>query len=185
MKSIKKIVLISLAVSSLLLAETKDTYLNMSYSWLSHSDNGTVSDFNPTGFKWTMGRELTSFNGIDIAVEATAMLGVNNDKKTLVASSSVGTFSNASMALDKLYNVNLRIQKEVFKDFSLQAYLGASRAKMIPIAINNTPNRSYENGLSYGAGVSYDFLPNVSANFKYMQYFKNLSAVEFGLGFRF
>jgi len=182
---INQIVLISVAVSSLLSAETKKTYINMSHSWLTHSENGTVSDFNPTGFKWTIGQELINFKGINIAVESTVMLGVNNDKKTSVASTATGTFSNASIALEKLYNVNLRVQKEVLKDLSLQAYLGVSRIKMIPLAINNRPTRTYENGLSYGAGISYDFLPNVSVNFKYMQYFKNLSAIEVGMGFRF
>jgi opacity protein-like surface antigen len=190
MNSLKKITLISLLTSSLLVAETKETYLNMSHSWLSHSwlshsDNGTVSDFNPTGFKWTIGQELTSIKGIDIAVEPTVMLGVTHDKKASVASATTGTFSNASIALDKLYNVNLRVQKEVLKDLSLQAYLGVSRAKMIALAINNTPNQTYENALTYGAGISYEFLPDVSVNLEYMQYFKNLSAVELGLGLGF
>jgi len=185
MVNLKKITLISLATSSLLLAQSNENYINMSHSWLTHSDNGTVSDFNPTGFKWTIGKNLTTFKGIELAVEGTAMLGVNHDKKSSVASSSTGTFSNASIALDKLYNVNLRVKKEVLKDFSLQAYLGASRGKMIPIALNNTPSHGYQNSISYGAGVSYDIFSDVSINLEYMQYFDNLNGIEFGVGFRF
>ena len=185
MIDINQIVLISVAVSSLLSAETKESYINMSHSWLTHSENGTVSDFNPTGFKWTIGQELTNFKGINIAVETTAMLGINNDKKTSVASATTGTFSKASITLDKLYNVNFRVQKEVLKDVSLQVYVGASRGKIIPLAINNIPKHTYENGFSYGAGISYNILDDVSVNLEYMQYFKNLSAIEFGMGFAF
>ena len=185
MIKLKKITLISFATSSLLLAQSNDNYINMSHSWLIHSDNGTVSDFNPRGVKWTIGKTLTTFKGIALALEGTAMLGVNYDKKSSVASSSTGIFTNASMALDKLYNMNLRVQKEVLKDLSLQAYLGVSRAKMIPIALNNTPNHGYQNSISYGAGVSYDIFYDVSVNLEYMQYFDNLNGVEVGVGFRF
>ena len=185
MINLKKLTPISLATSSLLLAQSNENYINMSHSWLTHSENGTVSDFNPKGLKGRIGKNLTTFKGIELAVEGTAMLGVNHDKKSSVASSTVGTFTNASMALDKLYNVNLRAKKEVPQDLSLEAYLGASRGKMIPIALNNTPSHGYQNSISYGAGISYDLLPTISVNLEYMQYFDNLSAVEFGVGFRF
>ncbi|MBU1667525.1 porin family protein [bacterium] len=181
----KKTIMITLALSSALLATSPKVYVNMSQSLLSHSDNGTVSDFDPTGFKWTVGHNFYAFNGIELALEGTVMLGVDEDEKASVASSSTGTFTNASIMLDTLYNVNLRAQKEVVKDWSLQAYLGASRGKMIPIALNNRPNHGYRNSLTYGAGVSYSILEDVSLNFEYMQYFENLDAVEFGVGFRF
>ena len=182
---VKSMILLPMFASSVLLAESSENYLNMSNAWLTHSENGTVSDFKPTGFKWTAGQNFYEFNGIELAVEGTVMLGVNDDKKASVASSSTGTFTNASMMLDKLYNINVRAKKEVVKDLSLQAYLGASHAKMIPIAVNNTPNHGYKNAMSYGAGLSYDVVENVSLHLEYMQYFENLNAVELGVGFRF
>lgn len=185
MMKLKSMILLPVFASSLLLAQNNENYINMSHSWLTHSDNGTVSDFKPTGFKWTAGHNVYAFKGIELALEGTVMLGVDEDEKASVASLSTGTFTNASIMLDTLYNVNLRAKKEVLKDWSLQAYLGASRGKMIPIALNNTPNHGYRNSLTYGAGVSYDVLENVSLNFEYMQYFENLNAVELGVGFRF
>lgn len=185
MINLKKLTLTSLVLSSLLLAETNENYINMGYTWLTHSENGTVSDFNPTAFKLTVGKNVYRFNGIALALEGTVMLGVNEDEKSSVASSTTGTFTNASIMLDKLYNVNVRAKKEVVKDLSLQAYLGVSRAKMIPVALNNTPNHGYRNSVTYGAGVSYDILSKISLNLEYMQYFDNLNAVELGVGFRF
>jgi len=185
MINLKKLTLTFLAVSSLLLAETNENYINMGYTWLTHSENGTVSDFKPTAFKLTVGKNVYRFNGIPLALEGTVMLGVREEEKAFVASSSGSTFTNASIMLDKLYNVSLRVQKEVVKDLFLQAYLGASRGKMIPVALNNTPNNGYKNSITYGAGFSYDILDNVSLNLEYMQYFDNLNAVELGVGFRF
>lgn len=185
MMKVKSMILLPLFASSLLLAQNNEKYINMSNAWLTHSENGTVSDFKPTGFKWTAGHNVYAFKGIELALEGTVMLGVNEDRKSSVASSITGTFTNASMMLDKLYNVNVRAKKEVLKDLSLQAYLGVSRAKMIPIALNNTPNHGYKNSITYGAGLSYDILNNVSLNLEYMQYFENLNALEVGVGFRF
>lgn len=185
MINLKKVTLTSLALSSLLLAESHENYINIGYTGLTYSENGTVSDFKPTAFKWRVGHNVYAFNGIELALEGTVMLGVNEDKKASVASSSSGTFTNASVMLDGLYNVNLRVQKEVVKDFSLQAYWGVSRAKMHTVAVNNRPNHGYKNAMSYGVGASYDMVEDIALNLDYMQYFENLSGIEVGVGFRF
>lgn len=73
----------------------------------------------------------------------------------------------------------------VVDDLSASAYLGTSRAKMISTTTNYNSNNVYDNGITYGAGLEYNILCDVSIHLEYMHYFKNLNAVEFGLGFRF
>lgn len=181
----KKIILMSTILSSTLLFATPKTYVNMNHSWLNHSDNGTVSDFNPTGFKWTAGHIVKEFDFMRFGLEATAMLGLNNETKTTVSSSTTGTFSNATEIIDKLYNVNLKAMIPIKDKFSVNAYLGASRVKIHSTATNYGDNNGWDNGISYGAGLQYNILSDVSVHVDYMQYFKNLNAVELGLGFRF
>lgn len=175
----------STLLSSTLLLATPNSYVNMSNSWLSHSDNGTVSDFNPTGFKWTAGYVLKEFDHFNLAIEGSAMLGVNNDKKVTVASSGRGTFTNAIESIDKLYTVNVKAMVPLNDNFTLNAYLGASRVNILSTATNYGDNNSWDNAISYGAGLEYNLLSDVSVYVDYMQYFKNLNAVEVGLGFRF
>ena len=181
----KKTLLISLALSSAVLATSPKVYVNMSQSLLTHADNGTVSDFELTGFKWSAGYVVKEFDKLSIALEGSAMLGVTNDTKASVKSSSTGTFSNATETLERLYNVNLKVMVPLGGNVSANAYLGASRAKMLSTAINYKSNNDWDNGITYGAGVQYNILSDVSVHLDYMQYFKNLHAVEFGLGFRF
>ena len=181
----QKIILISLVLSSALLATEPKVYVNMSQSLLTHSDNGTVSDFELTGFKWTAGYVVQEFGSVEIALEGSAMLGVNNDSKASVTSASRGTFSNAQEILEKLYNVNLKMMIPIVQNLSVNTYLGASRAKVLSTATNYKSNKAWYNGISYGAGLEYNVLPDVSVHLNYMQYFKNLNGVEFGLGFQF
>ena len=57
----QKILVLSALVSGLLLAETPKTYINMSSVLLNYSNNGTTTDFKPTGFKWTVGYVVSDF----------------------------------------------------------------------------------------------------------------------------
>jgi len=180
-----KKVLTSLLILNATLLATPPTYVNMSYSQLTHSNNGTVSDFDPTAFKWTIGQVIKEYNTFNLALEGTAMLGVQHEKKTSVASSTVGTFTNASIALDTLYNINLKATLPILDTFSFATYLGVSRGKMELTATNNTPNNAYKNAITYGAGLEYNIIPSISIHLDYMQYFRNLHALELGLGFRF
>lgn len=175
----------STILGSTLLLATPNTYVNMSNSWLNHSDNGTVDEFKPTGFKWTVGYVLKEFDHFNLAIESSAMLGVNNDTKVSVASSGTGTFTNAVETLDKLYNVNVKAIVPINDNFAVNVYLGASRVNILSTATNYGDNNSWDNGISYGAGLEYNLLSDVSVHVDYMQYFKNLNAVEVGLGFRF
>jgi opacity protein-like surface antigen len=87
--------------------------------------------------------------------------------------------------LEKLYNVNLKAMVPLVGNLSANAYLGASRAKMLSTATNYKSNNAWDNGISYGAGLEYNFLSDVSVHLNYMQYFKNLNGLEFGVGFQF
>jgi opacity protein-like surface antigen len=181
----KKIIIMATLLSSSLLFATPKNYIDMHYGFLTHSENGTVSDFDMSGFKWTIGRTLTHFYDVELSGEVSAILGVEHEKKSIVLSSDSGTFTDASIALDRLYNMNFRLNKELMDNLALQGYLGVSRAKVTPEALNNNPQRAYRNSLSYGLGASYSFLPEVALNLQYMQYFENLSSLEVGLRFEF
>jgi len=181
----KKAILLSITVSSTLLWATPKTYMNMSYSWLTHSDNGTVSDFRPTGFKWTAGYIVKEFDTFNLAIEGSAMLGVNSETKATVASSGAGTFTNAIETVDRLYNLNLKATLPISSKISANGYFGTSRVKILSTATNYGDNNGWDNGISYGAGLQYNIFSDVAVHVDYMQYFKNLNAVEVGLGFRF
>jgi hypothetical protein len=113
-------------------------------------------------------------------------LGVNNDTKTLVNTSTLGTFSNAQTSLNKLYNLNLKAIIPIVNNLNFNMYLGGSRSKMLSTAVDYRSNDHWDNSVSYGAGLSYELgSSKVSVEMDYMQYFKNLNAIEFGFGFKF
>lgn len=181
----QKILFLSALVSGLLLAETPKTYIDMSSVLLNYSNNGTTTDFKPTGFKWTMGYVVSDFTYASVALEGSAMLGVDNDRKSTVQNSNGDTFTNAQVSIDKMYSLNVKGMLPLSQSFTANLYLGGTRGKVWSSSNNSTSNSSFENSFSYGAGLEYYLPADVSLYANYMQYFKNLSAVEFGLGFRF
>ena len=181
----QKILVLSALVSGLLLAETPKTYIDMSSVLLNYSNNGTTTDFKPTGFKWTVGYVVSDFTYASVALEGSAMLGVNNDTKAQVQNSSGDTFTHAQMALDALYNLQLKTVVPLTQSFNANLYVGGTRGKTFSSSDQSHNKGSYDNSVSVGAGLEYWLPADVSLQVNYMQYFKNLSAVEFGLGFRF
>lgn len=180
-----KLVILTLSVSSILLATEPNTYINMKAVQLTHSDNGTQQDFKPTAFKWTLGYIFKEFDYVSLGLEASAMLGVDHDTKSTVLSSTNGTYTNATTAIDSLYNLNLKAMIPLSSRFILSTFMGKSRAKMSSTATNYTSNNRWDNSLSYGAGLEYNILTDVSIQVDYTQYYKNLNSIEAGLGFKF
>jgi len=171
--------------STFVFAETPKTYINMNHVLLKYTDNGTTSDFKPTGFKWTAGYLVKDFDFVSFGLEASAMLGVNNDSKSSVTLSNGNTLTNAQASLDKLYNIQLKTIIPLVDKLNANVYLGGSRVKMLTNADSFTGSSGWNSAFSYGAGLEYWFPSNISFNLDYMQYFKNLNALEIGVGFKF
>ena len=180
-----KILLSSILLSSVLFAEIPKAYIDMNYVLLNYSDNGTTSDFKPTGFKLAGGYILKDFNFVSFAVEGSLMLGVDNDSKSNVTLSNENTLTNAEASLDKMYNLQIKTIVPIVDNLNANVYLGGSRVKILTSANNFTGSNSWSNSVSYGTGLKYWFPSNVSLRLDYMKYFKNIEAVEIGLGFRF
>jgi hypothetical protein len=89
--------------SSAIVAQNPKVYVDMSPVWMTYESKGVSSDFQPTGFKWTAGYEVKDFSFASVALEGSAILGVNNDKKSSVTNSGGTTFTNAKVTVDKLY----------------------------------------------------------------------------------
>ena len=151
----------------------------------SYESEGMSSDFKPTGFKWTAGYVVKEFCYASMALEGSAILGVNSDKKSTVQNSSGETFNNAQVRIDKMYSVNVKSMFPLSQSFNANLYLGGTMAKVLSSSDNFSSKSSFENSFSYGAGLEYWSSADVSLQVKYMQYFKNLSAVEVGVGFKF
>jgi len=181
----KKILCLLLGLSSVMVAQSPKAYIDISPMWMSYESNGISSDFNPTGFKWTGGYRLKDFSFVSFAIEGSAILGGNSDKKSTVTNSSGVTFTNAEVSLDKMYALHLKSIVPIVQNFNANLYLGATTGKLLSSSDQSQSNSSFENSFSYGAGLEYWTGANVSLYANYMQYFKNLNAVEVGVGFRF
>ena len=108
-----------------------------------------------------------------------------NDTKRSVKSSSGGTLVNAQEQLDKLYSLNIKASVPLFSNFSTHLYVGGIQGKIESIADNYANKSVYDNSLSYGAGVKYLIANDVSVHADYRHYFKNLEALQIGVGFGF
>lgn len=181
----KKSLLLSLCFTSFIIADESKTYIDMSPVWMNYESKGISSDFKPTGFKWTAGYVLKDFSFASVAVEGSALLGVNHDKKATVNNSNGDTFTNATVSMDKLYSLHLKSMFPLSQSFNVNLYLGETTAKVLSSSDNSSSKSSFENSFSYGGGLEYWTSANVSVYANYMQYFKNLNAVEIGVGFRF
>lgn len=183
----KKVIISSVLLATLLCAETPSHYITLSPVVLNHdeSGNGTQSDFQSSGFKWTLGQTLLTTEGYHLNIEGSFMTGVTDQEKTTVIRDQGGILNHAAIQLDKLYNLNLKAGMTLLPKLNINGYLGASRAKTIATADNYDETNSYNTSLSYGLGIMYQFHPEVSLYANYMQYFADLTAVEVGVGFRF
>jgi len=181
----KKSLLLSLCFTSFIIADESKTYIDMSPIWMNYESKGISSDFNPIGFKWTAGYVLKDFSFASMALEGSALLGVNHDKKSTVQNSNGDTFNNATVSVDKMYALHLKSMFPLSQSFNANLYLGRTTAKMLSFSDNSSSKSSFENSFSYGAGLEYWTDADVSVYANYMQYFKNLNAVEIGVGFRF
>lgn len=182
----KTIVSITLC-SGLLLADSPKLYIDMAPVYLTHDkkDNGVKSDLNSNAFKWTLGSILTQSTMYTFSIEGSALLGIDGENKALVERSTTGTLTNAQIRVDKLYNINLKTMVPLTHKITLNGYFGATRANTIAIADNYYHENALKNSLSYGAGLAYQFHPQVSLYTNYIQYYSDLSAFEVGLGFWF
>ncbi len=180
----KKSLLLCLGLSSAIFATDPNVYVDMSPTFMKYDSKGVSSSFKPTGFKWTSGYEVKDFSFVALAVEGSAILGVNSDKKSTITNSSGATFSNAEVMVEKIYSLHLKSMFPLSSSFNANVYLGGTRGKVISSSDQSTSNSSFENSFSYGAGLEYWTPANVSLYANYMQYFKNLDAIEV-VGFRF
>ena len=181
----KKALLLSLCFSSFIIANEPKIYIDMSPVLLNYSDNGTTADFKPTGFKWSAGYLVKDFNIVTLGLEASFMTGVESDSKTNAKGSNGEVFNQASSRLDKMYSLHLKTIVPITGGLNANLYVGGSRAKIVSSAIGFSSSNEWDSSLSYGAGLEYWSSANVSVYGNYMQYFNNLDAVEFGVGFRF
>lgn len=174
-----------LIFSSAIVAQSPKVYLDMSPIWSNYESKGIASDFKSTAFKWTAGYVVKEFSYASVALEGSAILGVNNDKKATVQNSSGETFNNAQVGIDKMYSLNVKGMFPLSQSFTANLYLGGTRGKVFSSSDESNSKGDFENSISYGAGLEYWSLSNVSLYANYMQYFKNLDAIEVGAGFRF
>lgn len=174
-----------LCVSSFVLATETEYYIEMAPTVLSYSGNGSTDNLKPTGFKWTVGYTLGSINKIKISTEGSVILGVNSDNRDSLSTTSGGTFTNSKTSLEELYNINLKATLPILDQLYLNGYLGGSQAKLLSTADNYQSENEFDSSVSYGAGLKYEFLSDIYLQVNYMQYFKNLNATEFALGFKF
>lgn len=183
----KKTLLAITLCSGLLLADAPKLYINMAPIYLTHDkkDNGVKSDLNSHAFKWTLGSVLTRSDGYTLAIEGSALLGIEGKSKTRIEQNSGNGLTNAKIRIDKLYNINLKAMVPLTHQTTLNGYMGATRANTIAVADNYYQENPLENSLSYGVGLEYQFHPQVSLYTNYMQYYSDLSTFEIGLGFWF
>ena len=181
----KKTFTLGILLSSSLLANEPKVYIDMSPTWMNYESKGINSKFKPTGFKWTAGYVLKDFSFTSVALEGSLLLGVDNDTKSSVTNSSGTSFTNAKVSLDKMYSLHLKSMFPLSKSFNANLYLGGTTAKVLSSSNSSSSTSSFENSVSYGAGLEYWSSADVSVYANYMQYFKNLNAVEIGVGFRF
>ena len=71
---------------------------------MNYESKGINSKFKPIGFKWAAGYVVKVFSFASIAVEYSALLGVDNDTKSSVTNSGGTSFTNAKVSVDKLYS---------------------------------------------------------------------------------
>ena len=174
-----------LIFSSAIVAQSPKVYVDMSPVWLNYESKGISSEFKPTGFKWTAGYVVKDLSFVSLALEGSAMLGVNNDRKATVQNSNGDTFTNAKVSLDKFYLLQVKSMFPISKDFNANLYLGGTTAKVLSSSDSGVSKSGFENSFSYGADLEYWTPADVSVYANYMQYFKNLDAIEVGVGFRF
>ena len=109
-----------------------------------------------------------------VAIEGSAMVGISDD-----------TTNNTNAMVDKIYSLHLKGSFPLTENLNANVYAGETRGKMLLTSSSLTENSSFENSFSYGAGAEYWFKNDVSLHANYMQYFKNIDAIEVGVGFRF
>jgi len=169
-----KILITTLLLGSTLLADNSNVYVEMSPTWIKYEAKDVNYNFKPTGFKWTAGYEVKDFTLASVAIEGSAMIGVEND-----------TTSTASTMIDEIYSLHLKGSFPLTEGLSANIYAGGTRGKMLLTSNQVTASSNFENSFSYGAGAEYWFKSDVSLHADYMKYFKNIDAIEVGIGFRF
>ena len=181
----KKTFTLGILLSGTLFANEPKVYIDMSPVLFDYSNNETTTDFKPTGFKWTAGYMIQDFDFISFGLEGSLLLGVNNDTKSNVHNSQGASFTNAKVNIDKMYALHLKSVIPIVQDLNANLYFGGTRGKILSSSEQSNSENSYETSISYGLGLEYWSSADVSVYANYMQYFKNLNAVEIGVGFRF
>ena len=180
-----KLLLNILLLSSVAFAQDSKFYVDMNPSSMSFESKGISSNFKPTGFKWTAGYIVKDFDFVSFGVEGSLLLGVNNDVKSKVKNSKGNSFTNATVSIDKMYSLHLKSILPITNGFNANLYLGGTRGKLLSSSDQSSSSDGFENSISYGVGLEYWSLADISVYVNYMQYFKNLNAIEVGVGFRF
>ena len=180
-----KLLVSMLIFSSAIEAQSPKIYVDISPVLMNYESQGISSEFKPIGFKWTTGYVVKEFSFASIAVDGSAMWGVKHNKKTTVQNSNGDTFGNATVSVDKMYSLHLKSMFPLSQSLNANLYLGGTGGKVLSSSDTSNSKSSFENSFSYGAGLEYWSSADASVYANYMQYFKNLNAIEIGVGFRF
>lgn len=137
--------------------------------------SGTSEDLNPTGLTLRGGYFLTDF----IAVEGRLGTGLNDDNIS-------GT--NVDVELDQLMGVYATGYLPVNDVFSFYGLLGFTYAEA-KISNHFASASDDDDGFSYGAGVQFDFTPQIAGQLEYVSYLSksdyDLNAASIGLSYNF
>jgi len=181
---LNKLLISIILFTTIIVAQNQKVYIDIDSAWLSYKSKGVSSNFRPMGVKWTAGYKLKDFYFASVAIEGSALIGVENSTKSSLKNSS-GTFTNAEVFVDKIYSLQLKNIFPLNQSFNANFHIGGTTGKINSSSNQSKSNSSFERSLSYGASLEYWSKENISLHVGYMQYFKNLSAIETGIGFQF
>lgn len=166
---------VALASSSALANSAGSGYVGALASHYVFDVDGAREDLNPTGLTIRGGYFLTDF----VAVEGRLGTGVNDD--------SIGN-TGVDVELDQLMGVYAVGYLPVNNVFSFYGLLGFSYAEAT-ISSRFASVSDDDDGFSYGAGVQFNFTPQISGQLEYVSYLSksdyDLNAGSVGIAYHF
>ena len=190
----KKIALIVLILSSIVFAEDDKPvgYIYADKVMYLASKTGTTQNFNPEGLKVAFGYILGDYTipvvEIDIStgLEFDFITNTSAHTKPNVISSSTGiNLGDVTASIDNVYALYLKTPISVAGKFDFNTYLGMSKSSLTLKNKDFIISDNQTTSLSYGFGLEYMLPQNISIHASYMQYFANLSSIDFGFGVKF
>lgn len=188
----KKLFIFILISISLWAEKTPKGYIHFDFCTMLFQSTGVNKNFTPKGVKWTAGYHLKEFMipyleiEINSAIEASIISSTASSKQD----NSIGLISDVNYGeitstLGHLYAMHLKTPLSIGERLDINIYLGTSHSEMILQNQNFDTLTNTNTSLSYGLGVEYMLPKNISTHASFIQYFNNLSSIEFGLGVKF